>query len=240
MDLYYVDIIGSEKYGSPVNLGPDINTTDDEVFPFVYDKDYLFYSTKTKNESLSPKMAVNSIDVRWQVMNLPAPFQSNQDDFSFFFNYELEYGMMSSNRNAIDGEDDIYIFKFTPKISGINDQYIYNPIDTLIVSQNGVLKNDNLQMLSEDPLTSMFSKEAELVNDVHYGTLKLNNNGSFLYKNEDPSKPIDSFTYIVKSKYGKSPSTKVILKRSEVSIEKLPLSIKKTFLPIFYDFNKSN
>lgn len=240
MDLYYVDIIGSEKYGSPVNLGPDINTTDDEVFPFVHDKDYLFYSTKTKNESLSPKMAVNSIDVRWQVMNLPAPFQSNQDDFSFFFNYQLEYGMMSSNRNTIDGEDDIYIFKFTPKISGINDQYIYNPIDTLIVSQNGVLKNDNLQMLSEDPLTSMFSKEAELVNDVHYGTLKLNNNGSFLYKNEDPSKPIDSFTYIVKSKYGKSPSTKVILKRSEVSIEKLPLSIKKTFLPIFYDFNKSN
>ena len=95
-------------------------------------------------------------------------------------------------------------------------------------------------MLRYDPLTSLFSKEAELVNDVHHGTLKLNNNGSFLYKNEDPSKVKDSFSYIIKSKYGKSSSTKVVLIRSEVSIEKLTSSMEKTFLPIFYDFNKSN
>ena len=137
--------------------------------------------------------------------------------------------MMSSNRSIDNLEDDIYVFKFTPKLSGVEDQYNYNPIDTLIISQNGVLKNDNLQMLRYDPLTSLFSKEAELVNDVHHGTLKLNNNGSFLYKNEDPSKVKDSFSYIIKSKYGKSSSTKVVLMRSEVSIEKLTSSMEKLF-----------
>ena len=240
MDLYYVDILGDEKYGLPVNLGPDINSTRDEVFPFAYGKNYLFYSSKADDGSLFLKLAVNTIDVRWYVMNLPAPFRSNLDDFSFSLNDQLEYGMMSSNRSIDNLEDDIYVFKFTPKLSGVEDQYIYNPIDTLIISQNGVLKNDNLQMLRYDPLTSLFSKEAELVNDVHHGTLKLNNNGSFLYKNEDPSKVKDSFSYIIKSKYGKSSSTKVVLMRSEVSIEKLTSSMEKTFLPIFYDFNKSN
>ena len=121
---------------------------------------------------------------------------------------------------------------------GMEDRYSYNPIDTLIVSQEGILKNDNEQMISGDPLTALFSKEAELVEDVHHGTLKLNRNGSFLYKNEVPLQIKDSFTYAVKSKYGKSPAIKVLLERSGRP-EKLPQAIKKP-LPIFYEFDKSN
>ena len=240
MDLYYVDLLDNKAYGSPVNLGPDINTPGDEIFPFVHEKNHLFYSSKVDNKNLSLKLATHIVDVRWRVMELPPPFQSNGDDFYFWLDAQLEYGMMSSNRNTGKGEDDLYAFKFTPKISGVEDQYTYNPIDTLIVSQNGILKNDNQQMLSEDPLTTLFSKEAELVDDVNHGALKLNRNGSFLYKNKDPLKVKDSFTYVVKSKYGKSPAIKVVLLRSEVAMEKLPPSMKKTFLPIFYDFNKSN
>ena len=51
MDLYYVDILGDEKYGSPVNLGPDINSTRDEVFPFAYGKNYLFTVVKLMMEA---------------------------------------------------------------------------------------------------------------------------------------------------------------------------------------------
>ena len=125
-------------------------------------------------------------------------------------------------------------------MTGVEDRYSYNPIDTLIVSQEGILKNDSLKMITNDPLTVMFSKEAVLVENVHNGKLKLNSNGSFLYKNEVPTKIKDSFYYSVKSKYGKSPSIKVILERSEVAMEKLPQAMKKTFLPIFYEFDKSN
>ena len=76
MDLYYVDILDDEKYGLPVNLGPDINSTRDEVFPFAYGKNYLFYSSKADDGSLFLKLAINTIDVRWYVMNLPAPFNA--------------------------------------------------------------------------------------------------------------------------------------------------------------------
>ena len=240
MDLYYVDLLDNETFGSVVNLGPDINTAGDEIFPFVHQTDYLFFSQKTNDGSLSPKLAINTVDVRWDVMELPSPFESDGDDFSFWFDAQLEYGMLSSDRNTGKGEDDLYAFKFTPKMMGMEDRYSYNPIDTLIVSQEGILKNDNEQMMSGDPLTALFSKEAELVEDVHHGTLKLNRNGSFLYKNEVPLQIKDSFTYAVKSKYGKSPAIKVLLERSEVAPEKLPQAIRKTFLPIFYEFDKSN
>lgn len=240
MDLYYVDILGNGNYGPPINLGPDINTPGDEVFPFVHQTDYLFYSQKTNDGSLSPKLAINTVDVRWHVMDLPAPFESDGDDFSFWFDAQLEYGLISSNRKTGKGEDDLYAFRFTPKMMGVEDQYSYNPVDTLIVSQEGVLKNDNAKMMGDDPLTTLFSKEVLLIDDVHHGTLELNSNGSFLYKNSAPLQVKDSFSYAIKSKYGKSPVIKVLLKRSEVALEKLPQNIKKTFLPIFYEFDRSN
>ena len=240
MDLYYVDILGSEKYGSPVNLGPDINTSGDEIFPYLHQENFLFYSSKVDDGGLSPKLAVNTVDVRWHVMDLPPPFVSNGDDFSFSLDDQLQYGFISSNRNTGKGEDDLYVFKFTPELMGMKDQYSYNPIDTLIVSQEGILKNDNSLMLRQDPLSALFSKEAVLVDGVHHGTLKLNPNGSFLYKNTAPIQVKDSFSYAIKSKYGKSPAIKVLLERSEIALEKLPQGIKKTFLPIFYEFDKSD
>ena len=240
MDLYYVNMLSNGNYSSPINLGPDINSVGDEIFPFIFSENYLFYSRKTTNGSLSLKLAINTVDVRWNVFDLPAPFESDRDDFSIYLDSELEYGFLSSNRNEGIGEDDLYAFKFSPKIIGVGDKYYYNPIDTLIVSRKGILNNDEKLMNGYDPLTQLFPKEALLIDNVHNGSLKLNSNGSFLYKNTSPSKVKDSFSYIVNSKYGKSPNIKVILQRTEVAIEKLPKAIQKTFLPIFYGFDKSN
>ena len=47
MDLYFVAILPNNSFGAPVNLGPDINTPADEIFPFVYDEKFLFYSSKS-------------------------------------------------------------------------------------------------------------------------------------------------------------------------------------------------
>tara|TARA_A100001011_G_scaffold156404_2_gene164865 strand:+ start:949 stop:3075 length:2127 start_codon:yes stop_codon:yes gene_type:complete len=238
MDLYYSEIMGDGNYGPIVNLGPDINTIKDEIFPFMYKGNYLFYSSKSDNGNISPKLAVNTVDVRWHVMSLPSPFDSEQDDFSISVNNNLQYGFISSNRERGMGDDDLYTFRFTPTLIGLMDDYTYNPIDTLIISQNGILKNDNILMMKHDPLTVLFPKQVELIDSVRHGWLKLNANGSFLYKNMDPIQVKDSFAYVVKSLYGKSKAIKVLLKRSEVDKEKLPEKIKETFLPIFYEFDK--
>ena len=55
----------------------------------------------------------------------------------------------------------------------------------------------------------------------------------------DPLKEIDSFSYVINSKYGKSNPVKVILERSFISTGKLPENLQKTFLPIYYNYNDS-
>ena len=74
MDLYYAAILPNNSLGVPVNLGPDINTPADEIFPFVYDEKFLFYSAKSNAGKMNLKLAINSVDIRWHVRNLPNPF----------------------------------------------------------------------------------------------------------------------------------------------------------------------
>src|SRR5690606_2265531 len=44
-DLWYVDILGDNSYGTPVNLGSGINTIARESFPFISEKNNLYFSS---------------------------------------------------------------------------------------------------------------------------------------------------------------------------------------------------
>ena len=237
MDLYYVAILPNKSLGIPVNLGPDINTPADEMFPFIYNERFLFYNIKSPEGKMNLKLAINSVDIRWHVRDLPNPFNGSNDNFSFTLNNGLDFGFLSSNRPNGKGDDDLYVFRFTPKVEGLPDKYTYSPADTLIVSKNGVLVNDEKQLFANDPLTALFQKKIELNQDVRHGKIKINSNGSFLYKNSAPLKEIDSFSYVINSKYGKSNPVKVILERSFISSGKLPENLQKTFLTIYYNYS---
>ncbi|TPG45021.1 OmpA family protein [Flavobacterium pectinovorum] len=111
-DLYYVKIANDGTMGSPINLGPKINTIGNDVFPFyrngvlyfssdghygwgdldVYESNFLADGTFT-----TPK-------------NLGAPINSNKDDFAFIIDKADSYGYVSSNRAEGKGDDDIYSF----------------------------------------------------------------------------------------------------------------------------------
>ena len=55
-------------------------------------------------------------------------------------------GLLASNRSDGKGDDDLYAFKFTPKIVGEDDNYKYKTNDTLAISFEGVLLNDIKKM----------------------------------------------------------------------------------------------
>jgi len=234
MDLYFVEILKDNKLGKPVNLGPDINSSLDEVFPFIFSENILFYSSNNNQgtEELNIKMGKHLIEKRWETYRLNYPFNSNEDDFSFSLDKNLHFGLFTSKRKEGKGDDDLYAFKFTPKIIGEKDNYIYNPSDTLAVSYNGVLKNDEELMKDKDPLTILFTKKAQLTQNVENGSLLLNANGSFLYKSNDASKENDSFAYIIKTDFGISDTLYVNLQRKKLSLD--------TFASIYYDFDKSD
>ena len=240
MDLYKV-FVKDGIFSAPVNLGADINTEADEVFPYSYNDKFLFYSSNAKEGlgEMDVYLAENKFEIRWQKYLLGAGINSSGDDFSFSLNEDLSLGHFSSNREGGEGSDDLYAFDFNPELSGIEDYYQYIPSDTLVVAIDNVLINDELHLTQKDPLQRLIKKEVELTQSPLFGSLNLNKNGSFLYKNTDSNVKKDSFAYKIYTVKGVSDEVWVYLDRASVKEEDLPPDLIEAFSPIFYDFADS-
>ena len=241
MDLYYVNI-ENERFSKPVNLGPDINTEGDEVFPYALDENQLFFSSNGREGvgKLDVYLAQHVIEKRWEAFLLGKGINTQEDDFSFGIRTDLSIGYFASNREGGKGADDLYTFPFTPELAGLPDQYVFVPSDTLIVANHGVLKNDLKNLHDKDPLQRLIEKEAIPTIPAQHGSVFLNRNGSFLYKNTQPLALKDSFAYRLKTVKGYSDNIWVKLERATVDPEELNQELSEAFAPIFYDLDKSD
>tara|TARA_B100000963_G_scaffold225539_1_gene196743 strand:+ start:405 stop:2534 length:2130 start_codon:yes stop_codon:yes gene_type:complete len=236
MDLYYVNIEDDKIAGEITNMGPDINTEKDEVFPFIFSDKYLFYSSnKGSSQKFNIYLATNKIYNRWENNILSKPFNSEYDDTSFSIDIKTKTGFISSNRKGGKGDDDIYAFKFIPKIEGEEDSYNFFGTDTLVVGSNNVLKNDIEKMKKNDPLAQLIPLKITIVNDVTNGKLNLNPNGTFWYNPNSNEFKKDSFSYRIISDFSKSKEIKVTLENK--NFQKL-INYENLLKPIYFDFDK--
>lgn len=100
-DIWKV-LIDGNTYGKPENLGPNINTSDRENFPFITDDNVLYFAS-TGHQGLGgfDVFKVN-LSTKEQPQNLGKPVNTEKDDFSFSFNKNANVGYFSSNRNGSD------------------------------------------------------------------------------------------------------------------------------------------
>jgi len=121
-DIYYVEILGDNSYGEPVNLGEKVNTEGRETYPFISDKGKLYIAS-------DGHIGLGGLDVFsityddlgkvTKVNNLGEPVNSSMDDFGFITNETKNTGFFTSNRNTGKGSDDIYSFtKLAQYLSG--------------------------------------------------------------------------------------------------------------------------
>ena len=104
----------SEAFGRPFNLGENINTAGDEVFPFLRNDTSLYFSSNGHGGMGGLDIFVSTIDTagNWgQPVNLKSPMNSVGDDFAICFHPTEERGFMSSNRGNSRGIDNIYYFE---------------------------------------------------------------------------------------------------------------------------------
>lgn len=117
----------TSDWGRPENLGSEINTEYDELFPSVDYNGNLYFST-------DGRIGMGGLDIfiakpktdGWEIENLKSPVNSSGNDFGIVFNpHDNSRGYFSSSRNLTKG-DDLYSFYLRP----------------IVVTLNGVVKND--------------------------------------------------------------------------------------------------
>lgn len=110
-DIWRINL--NERAGSLENMGSQINTAGDEMFPYMR-SDSLMYFSSDGHPGLGGldifKARLNSTGDFWSIEGLPAPLNSSADDFGITFG-EGESGFFSSNRGDGRGYDHIYSFE---------------------------------------------------------------------------------------------------------------------------------
>lgn len=134
VDLYQVEKDAEGAWGQPVNLGVEINTEANEMFPFWNEQNQLLYF------SSNGKYGMGGLDIyesRYMgnnvyspAYNLGAPINSSADDFAFAAKGDLTSGFFSSNRSSGQGDDDIYAFQNSDP-----NPVVYNPVQVSVLDK---------------------------------------------------------------------------------------------------------
>lgn len=122
-DLYVSQIADDGTIGPPKNLGPEINTAANDMFPsftngvlyFASDGHFGWGGLDVYESTFYGNMKFS------EPRNLGAPVNSNRDDFAYIVDSTNEFGYFSSNRAGGKGGDDIYYFT---KAKAPCDQFI--------------------------------------------------------------------------------------------------------------------
>ncbi|MCZ4320316.1 OmpA family protein [Aequorivita viscosa] len=116
-DIWYVDILENDSYGTPVNLGSEVNTGGRDSFPFVSDNNNLYFASDGRSGMGGYDVFVVSLDdtgkATGTVQHLGSPINSAKDDFGFIINEKTGIAYLSSNRGGDRGsaDDEIYLLK---------------------------------------------------------------------------------------------------------------------------------
>ncbi len=145
MDIYVCKKNG-EEWGTPQNLGPEVNTAADEVFPYIRKDGTLYFASEGHGGfgGLDIFSATKNDKQYSDVKNLGAPLNSFTDDFGIIFTDDLNKGYFSSDRDGGVGKDDIYSFTALNKFTTVAGRIL------LSKDLNDAAKNASVMLLDEN------------------------------------------------------------------------------------------
>ena len=170
-DIWMAELDGSEWVNAQP-LGKGINTTADEMFPYVHADGTLYFASNGQPGygGLDIFKAVSDTTRKdstvWILFNMGAPFNGPGDDFGITFAGETQDGFFSSNRNDKKGLDKIYRF-WLPEMEFF--------VEGLITDEEGnALSDAQLRIVGSDGTNSK-------VNAHRDGTYKIKLNREVRY-----------------------------------------------------------
>lgn len=133
LDLYVSEFINN-RWTAPVNLGENVNSAGNELFPFIHQDGTLYYSSNGKSglgglDIFSAVMTEKEDDSTWDMVeNVGTPFNSSVDDFGLILDHTGKEGYLTSRRKGGRGEDDIYSFTAPEGLRAEEDKALNVPI----------------------------------------------------------------------------------------------------------------
>lgn len=168
-DLWEAKLIDAEFVGIR-NLGAEINTEGDEMFPSFRQDGTLYFASNgwPGLGGLDIYRAVQqSNNAGWQVENMGIPVNSSSDDFGIAFEGKAERGFFTSNRGEFRGHDMIYSFELPVyeyilegKITDESQQPLSDAVVKL-VSNSGI--NTKVQTRKDGTYRIKIDKDIECV-----------------------------------------------------------------------------
>jgi outer membrane protein OmpA-like peptidoglycan-associated protein/tetratricopeptide (TPR) repeat protein len=148
-DLYKVDIKEDGSFGTPVNLGSDINTEGRETFPFITSDNELYFASDGHPGLGGLDIFITKLEKDGsfkQVHNVGESANSQYDDFALIINKTSKRGFLTSNRPGV-GNDDIYKFLETREIDWDCEQSLVGIVTD--ANTGAILPNTKLTLFDE-------------------------------------------------------------------------------------------
>ena len=161
-DIFKVAVNEDGSFGTPVNLGPEINTAGRETFPFVSAKDELYFTSDGHPGLGGLDIFITKIPKEGpfkEVLNVGEPANTPKDDFALIINTDTKKGFLSSNRDGGEGSDDIYKFIETREIEFLCEQLLVGIVTD--AETGAILPNTKLTLFDEK-----FTKLKETTSDA--------------------------------------------------------------------------
>lgn len=258
-DLYVTTCNDKNEWSNPLNLGNQVNTEGDEMFPFMDESNDLLFFASNGHFGLGGLDIFNSYKMNDQfglAKNIGSPFNSQDNDFAYIADSLHTKGYLSSNRIGGKGSTDIYSFSLMKdavlekQITGISmNTQGENLPETLIVLQDENGKGID-SMLSDSQGNYFF----KVKNNINYNLVgsKINYKNGFTKFNsfgfeEKIEKDVIMADMDVVEVIIENVITGIISKNDtiknvtpkDILSKKVELGQLIKLKPIYYDFNKA-
>jgi outer membrane protein OmpA-like peptidoglycan-associated protein len=177
LDIYSAQVDARGRFGRVRNLGSEINTPGDELFPYMSDNGKFFFSSDGHpGYGMLDLFVMNRVNGRTVVENLGQPVNSTGDDFGMFL-FRPDRGFFTSNREGGAGDDDIYTF--------VNEDPNLRVVNYYLEGITYTPRPDESREVLPEVTVKLLDARGELMQDYVTG-----NDGKFLfrvYENENYS-----------------------------------------------------